>query len=107
MSFAPVVRILSRAAKPFSSKSRNHLKLPVLLSCLLVIAAFYADVSSAQDISASIRGTVTDESGGAVSGVRVIAVNTETGLQRAAISNSLGAYVLVELPVGQDRKSVV
>ena len=104
MSFAPVVCILSRAAELFCvSKSRNHLKLPVLWSCLLVVTAFSAAVSSAQDISASIRGTVTDESGGAVSGVTVTAINTETGLQRAAISNSLGAYVLVELPVGHYR----
>ena len=104
MSFAPVVCILSRAAELFCvSKSRHHLKLPVLWSYLLVVTAFSAAVSSAQDISASIRGTVTDEGGGAVSGVRVTAINTETGLQRAAISNSLGAYVLVELPVGHYR----
>ncbi|HEY6341466.1 MAG TPA: carboxypeptidase regulatory-like domain-containing protein [Candidatus Acidoferrum sp.] len=57
----------------------------------------------AQDISASIHGTVVDESGGTVSGTKVTAVNTDTGLQRTAVTNSQGTYVLVELPVGRYR----
>ena len=57
----------------------------------------------AQDISASIHGTVTDESGGIVSGAKVTAINTDTGFQRGTVSSSQGAYVLVELPVGRYR----
>jgi hypothetical protein len=57
----------------------------------------------AQEISAGIYGTVTDESGGMVSGAKVTAINTDTGLQRATVSNAQGAYVLVELPVGHYR----
>ena len=44
-----------------------------------------------------------DSSGGVVSGVKVTAINAETGLERTAISNSQGAYLLVELPVGHYR----
>jgi len=57
----------------------------------------------AQEISAGIHGTVTDESGGTVSGARVTAINTDTGLQRGTVSNAQGAYLLVELPVGHYR----
>lgn len=57
----------------------------------------------AQDIFASIHGTVTDESGGMVSGAKLTAINADTGFQRGTVSNSQGAYVLVELPVGRYR----
>jgi hypothetical protein len=57
----------------------------------------------AQDISASIHGVVTDESGGTVSGAKVTAINTDTGLMRGTVSGTQGAYVLLELPVGHYR----
>ena len=59
--------------------------------------------TSAQEIAGSLRGTVQDASGGVVSGARVSAIQTETGLVRTAITDSQGAYVLVELLVGHYR----
>ena len=69
----------------------------------LVIATYPILSVSAQEIAGSIRGTVLDASGGVVSGAKVIAVQTETGLVRAATTDSQGAYVLVELLVGHYR----
>jgi hypothetical protein len=71
--------------------------------CALLFAIVFVTHLHAQDISASIRGTVTDETGGTVSGAKVTAINTGTGFQRTALTNSQGAYVLVELPVGRYR----
>ena len=59
--------------------------------------------TAAQEIAGSIRGTILDASGGAVSGARVSAIQTETGLLRTAATDSQGAYVLVELLVGHYR----
>ena len=73
------------------------------LICLFWFASLYVWSSSAQEISASIRGTITDASGAIVSGTRVTAIQSETGLQRSTSSDSQGAYVLVELPVGHYR----
>ena len=75
------------------------------LICLssLALALFCVPSVLAQDISASMHGTVVDESGATVSGVKVTAVNTDTGLQRTAMSNYQGAYLLVQLPVGHYR----
>src|SRR5271163_5025604 len=70
---------------------------------VMVFAIVCAAGIRAQDISARIHGTVTDESGGTVSGAKVTAINTDTGLQRGVTSNAQGAYVLVELPVGRYR----
>jgi hypothetical protein len=70
---------------------------------VMVSAILCAVGIRSQEISGSIRGTVTDESGGAVNGTKVTAISTDTGFQRTAVSNSQGAYVLVELPVGRYR----
>lgn len=72
-------------------------------SCLLVCAFLYAKGALAQDISAGLRGPVVDESGSVVSGAKVTAIQSETGLQRTVFSDSQGTYVLLELPVGHYR----
>jgi hypothetical protein len=71
--------------------------------CLMVFAILYTEGATAQQISGSIRGTVTDESGAIVSNTKVTAIHSETGLQRTSFSDSQGAYVVVELPVGHYR----
>src|SRR5208282_5691287 len=71
--------------------------------CVMVVATACVAGVAAQDISASIHGTVVDESGGMVSNAKVTAINSATGLQRSTVSNAQGAYVLVELPVGRYR----
>jgi hypothetical protein len=66
--------------------------------CLIVVLAG-ADVF-AQQITGSIRGTVQDPSSAFVQSASVGARQTETGLTRSAATDSGGAYVLLELPVG-------
>ena len=73
---------------------------------VMLFAILCAAGIRAQEISASIRGTVTDGSGGAVNGAKVTAINANTGLQRTALTNSQGTYLLVELPVGRYRVEV-
>src|SRR5690349_3925092 len=57
-------------------------------------------VSSAQQITGSIRGTVSDPSGAVVQSATVIARHLETGLVREATSDRGGNYLLLELPTG-------
>jgi hypothetical protein len=74
--------------------------------CVLFFLAACISTVRAQEISASIRGTVLDQTGGTVSGATVKAINTDTGLQRFTTSDSHGAYSLLELPVGHYRLQV-
>jgi len=74
--------------------------------CLLAAALFCIGRVSAQGVSATLRGTVTDPSGAAVSGAQITAIHTETGLRRTATSDAQGGYVLVALPVGHYRLEV-
>jgi len=53
-----------------------------------------------QQITGSIRGTVSDPSGAIVQAATVTAKQIETGLTRVAITDRQGEYVLVELPIG-------
>ena len=70
------------------------------LVCVLALLIFSAASASAQQISAVVRGTVTDPSGAAVTNAEVTAVQRETGFTRTVTSDQQGAYLLVELPVG-------
>ena len=73
---------------------------PVAFAAILFLSSGSV---SAQEISASMRGTVTDASGSTVSGASVIAIQSETGLRRSTVSDAHGAYLLLELPVGHYR----
>ncbi|HWX91706.1 MAG TPA: carboxypeptidase regulatory-like domain-containing protein [Terriglobales bacterium] len=66
----------------------------VLLTMLLTLNV------AAQQITGSIRGTVSDSSGAVVQGATVSARQTETGLMRTVKSGHDGSYLLLELPVG-------
>ncbi len=69
----------------------------ILISAVLLPLGVPA---AAQQITGSIRGTITDQTGAAVQGASVSAVQSETGLTRNAVSNHSGEYSLLELPVG-------
>ncbi len=70
---------------------------------LLALAALSAVPLCAQEVTASLRGTVFDPSGAGVPKAQVTAVLVETGLRRTAMTDARGAYILVSLPIGQYR----
>lgn len=67
---------------------------------ILGIAALPSGSVSAQQITGSIRGAVTDPSGAVVEGATVSARQSETGLTRSTSTDHAGVYRLLELPVG-------
>src|SRR5471032_1015704 len=72
-----------------------------IIKLLLCIAAVWVTPNLlAQQITGSIRGTVTDPSGAVVEGASVTARQTETGLSRTSTTDHAGAYLLLELPAG-------
>ena len=73
--------------------------LPALAALLLAVAAAAAQIGS----TAQITGTVRDTSGAVLPGVDVIAIHTQTGFRRAAVTESNGLFVLTNLPVGPYR----
>src|ERR1700693_271734 len=80
-----------------SQRTLAILILTIGVAALLLIATS----AWAQSFRGSIRGTVTDPSGGVIAGAKVTAKNIGTGLQREGTTGQDGAYVLAELPAGE------
>jgi len=67
---------------------------------LILAASIGASAGLAQSTGGRIRGTVTDPSGGAVSGATLQLVNEATHSTREVQSGSNGEYIFIEVPVG-------
>ena len=70
-----------------------------LLFLALIVACFPAGAWA--QVSATVSGTVTDQSGASVSAANVTATNADTGITRSGITDSAGRYHLFALPVGE------
>jgi hypothetical protein len=79
-----------------SASMRTILALSVFL--LLLFAVPFA--AQAQDITAAVRGTVTDEQGAAIVGAEVTVSSPDTGFSRSAVTGSDGVYNFPDLPLG-------
>jgi Carboxypeptidase regulatory-like domain/TonB-dependent Receptor Plug Domain len=66
---------------------------------LTMLAALPARLA-AQAATATVLGTVTDQSGAAVPGVAVDVKNTATGVSQTAISDARGRYRVSNVPIG-------
>ena len=53
-----------------------------------------------QTNTAVVRGIVTDPSGTSVPGAQAVAVNAETGVRYAGVTNDSGQYLLTDVPSG-------
>jgi hypothetical protein len=69
----------------------------ILLSLMVVAAPV---VSSAQDATGRIFGTVYDQQGAVISEAHITVINTATHDARTAITNREGTFQLLSLPIG-------
>ncbi len=72
----------------------------LLLACCVTVM-FLASVAFAQSITATVTGTVKDQTGAVLPGVEVSATNKSTALKRSVATNERGEYVLPLLPIGE------
>ena len=67
---------------------------------MLAFAILASATLVAQTFRGTILGTVTDASGAVISGAKVVAKNTATGLERTTQTSADGSYAIPELPLG-------
>ena len=67
---------------------------------LAMLLAFTARPAIGQNVTASVTGTVTDNTGALVRGATVTAVNKATGVEYPATSNDAGVYTISGLNIG-------
>jgi Carboxypeptidase regulatory-like domain len=80
----------------FSKTKCTLLRMLAMATIALFVSA---NVARADNVYGSIRGTVTDPSGAAVSGAKVTATNTATGISKEATTGSDGTYDFLQLAV--------
>jgi hypothetical protein len=71
-----------------------------LLAAAAAILAFSAAAATAQTITRRISGTAADTSGGVLPGVTIVVTEQDTGFTRTTATDERGAYVFVNLPIG-------
>jgi len=86
-------------------KSKHFLRIFACISILVVfMLALYgligASASFAQSTGGRIRGTVTDSTGGAITGAKLSITNQANGLERDTETGTNGEYIFLEVPVG-------
>lgn len=81
-------------------------RLSVLFLGLLLAFGVLLQTASAQQLTASIKGTVTDATGAAIPDAQVTATNTQTGVTTTVTSQSDGVFQFLQLPVGVYNVSV-
>lgn len=72
----------------------------VQFSCLVLILGTSL-AASAQNTTASVRGTVMDEQGAAMAGASVTITNADTADSRSGKSDREGSYTFPSLPIGR------
>jgi hypothetical protein len=73
----------------------------IILALMIVLGALTVIVTIAQVSTGSIRGSVTDSSGGAIAGTDVSVKNVATGVTQTVTTDSQGRYEVPNILVGQ------
>ncbi|HXO34220.1 MAG TPA: carboxypeptidase regulatory-like domain-containing protein [Candidatus Acidoferrales bacterium] len=72
----------------------------ILLALGLVFGMVWSTPANADNLYASIRGTVVDPSGAVVAGAKLTATNIATGLTYKDTSDKDGTFAFLQLPIG-------
>jgi hypothetical protein len=79
----------------------NRIRLLALLALLSVCVIGLLPASArADNLYASVRGTVTDPSGAVISGAKLTVTNAGTGIMFSTTSSSSGTFSFLQLPIG-------
>lgn len=74
---------------------------PICLIGLILMLVFLPKIASAQTVTGTLRGTVSDSKGAVVPGADVVIRNMETGQERTLKTESEGVYAAPFMPLGR------
>ena len=96
ITWLPRIPILPMTNEIFSRVSVS------LLAALVLIVVLRPVLSTAQDATGRITGTVTDSTGATITAATLMLVNQAQQTTYKAVSNAQGAYTFLNLPVGNN-----
>ena len=73
---------------------------------LILMCVLTPITALAQQATAELNGRVTDPSGAVLPGVTITALQTATGLERTAVTDAAGTYLITNLPPGPYRLEI-
>jgi hypothetical protein len=73
---------------------------------LIMMVALSAGIASAQTVTGSVTGEISDSTGAAIPKASVIAENVDTGVKTSTATNAAGVYSIRFLPIGKYKVSV-
>jgi hypothetical protein len=76
------------------------LRIPFFGTALGIILPFILVVEVSAQSTASIEGQVFDQNGAAIPNVKIVARSPAIGVERTALCDEAGRYLLAALPVG-------
>ncbi|HWN11321.1 MAG TPA: TonB-dependent receptor [Pyrinomonadaceae bacterium] len=80
---------------------KQHFRSTLRLLSLIVATIGFSVAISAQTVTGTLQGTVSDPAGAVVPGVEIVVRNVETGQERNLVTNSDGSYSAAFLPLGR------
>jgi hypothetical protein len=69
-----------------------------LLALLMAVSLAVPQAAMAQQVTATVTGNITDASGAAVAGAKIVATDKARGTDYPATTNSEGYYRIPEIP---------
>jgi len=89
-----------------NTASHSKKTLVARLALVALLVSLFPFILLSQVDRTSLTGTIQDSSGRPVPGASVSAIHLGTGLSRAAVSDSQGAYTIADLPAGFYRVTI-
>jgi outer membrane receptor protein involved in Fe transport len=84
---------------------RRYFPWAFLVACALLVAAVAPRGVSAQSANGKILGTITDQQGGVIPNAKVTVINTATQVTNETVSDAMGNFQVLSLPLGTYRVS--
>jgi len=81
----------------------KYFRILSVLAWAVLMSVFGSVIVCAQAVTAQISGTAKDQSGAAIPGVEITAIQTDTGTKRSVTTDESGFYNLPNLPIGPYR----
>ena len=80
--------------------ARSYRLLLSAVLCVLFITVLFSAETRAQEATAKIIGTITDQQSAVIAGVEITATNTSTNVINSTVSGKDGYYQILDLPIG-------
>src|SRR2546429_10025391 len=93
--------VVNSVGRDFTTETRRSTEVAQRVCMMLILVASSCGLAYAQSASATLSGTVSDEVGAVIPSVNITVLNLRTALQRHAVTDERGSYLIPLLPPGR------